>query len=53
MGDLAENKGGLLLKFAEKAAADSFIATPLLGIPIYYACKPAIEGAASTQAVHI
>ena len=28
----------------QKAAADSFIATPLLGIPIYYACKPAIEG---------
>eukprot|EP01046_Picozoa_sp_COSAG06_P035788 COSAG06_NODE_3882_length_4808_cov_2.751327_2_plen_157_part_00 len=29
----------------QKAAADSFIATPLLGIPIYYACKPTIEGA--------
>ena len=28
----------------QKAAADSFIATPLLGIPIYYACKPMIEG---------
>eukprot|EP00747_Dinoflagellata_sp_TGD_P170730 gnl/TRDRNA2_/TRDRNA2_203034_c0_seq1.p1 gnl/TRDRNA2_/TRDRNA2_203034_c0~~gnl/TRDRNA2_/TRDRNA2_203034_c0_seq1.p1 ORF type:complete len:188 (+),score=10.33 gnl/TRDRNA2_/TRDRNA2_203034_c0_seq1:174-737(+) len=27
-----------------KAAADSFAATPLLGIPIYYACKPLIEG---------
>jgi len=27
-----------------KASADSFIATPLLGIPIYYACKPSIEG---------
>lgn len=27
-----------------KAATDSFIATPLLGIPIYYACKPTIEG---------
>ena len=26
-----------------KASADSFIATPLLGIPIYYACKPLIE----------
>ena len=27
-----------------KASADSFVATPLLGIPIYYACKPMIEG---------
>eukprot|EP01048_Picozoa_sp_COSAG05_P028409 COSAG05_NODE_8800_length_670_cov_1.411559_1_plen_153_part_01 len=27
-----------------KACADSFVATPLLGIPIYYACKPLIEG---------
>lgn len=27
-----------------KASADSFLATPLLGIPIYYACKPTIEG---------
>ena len=27
-----------------KACADSFAATPLLGIPIYYACKPTIEG---------
>jgi protein Mpv17 len=27
-----------------KACADSFIATPLLGIPIYYSCKPLIEG---------
>ena len=30
----------------QKAAADSFVATPLLGIPIYYACKPTIEGVA-------
>jgi protein Mpv17 len=29
-----------------KACADSFIATPLLGIPIYYACKPIIESTA-------
>ena len=27
----------------KKACADSFVATPLLGIPIYYACKPMIE----------
>ena len=27
----------------QKACADSFVATPLLGIPIYYACKPLIE----------
>lgn len=27
----------------QKACADAFVATPLLGIPIYYGCKPLIE----------
>ena len=27
-----------------KASTDAFVATPLLGIPIYYGCKPLIEG---------